>query len=171
MTVTLPSTGKPRSILNVTDTVRNSKSVDVVVEGDAASLTLYVGSLGQGVYLDVKVEQLGDASNNNTIIYRFPQVSSTGIEPISTSLLSKGRWRITAEYTGSIDFEIYGKTLSASALLESNLFSVEVSTTAEDRSYRENHLQLLSNIVEHLERILNHQRYITSLEIDAGEKY
>jgi len=171
MAVTLPDVGKTKSVFSVVDTVAGKASTTVTVENDAVIFTCYVTSLEADATLNILVEEIGDAPNNTIVLARLPQVSRALANPQSISLPVGGVLRLTAEYTGSVNFEMRGRAISGAALGNTSTQSVQVVTSEADNLYRESVLCSLDNIYNTLQRILNHQRMITNIEEDKGNEF
>ena len=114
MSVILPSSGAPRSIMSKIATVAGKTTADVVVENDSVDITIYVIS-AEGTRLDIKVQELGDNVLNIRTIHTFDTIIAFSAEPTVITLPVKGRLLFTAEYNGATSFEIHGKGTSASA--------------------------------------------------------
>ena len=166
MAVILPNNGRPRSVMNITSDSANITTSIVVVEDDAMSLTLYIDDIQTGTRLDIIVEEIGDSPDNVITVYSFPQITKPKETPICVILPVGGNIRITATYTGSIEFELNAKAVSAAAVVDFNIQTVSLELTPEDISYRNNHLEELGRISKLLYVILNHQRVITGIESD-----
>ena len=171
MNVTLPSTGKTKAIFDVAATSSGKTISQVVVENDAIMTTFYVSSLAGGATLDITIEEIGNDTDNTKVVHRFPQVSVSLENPQSTVLQVGGVFRFTAEYTGAVDFEMRGRAVSSSALAAFSTQKVQLVTTEADDAHRDTLLSTLHNINTTLNKILNHQRVLTSINERKGDVF
>lgn len=169
MSVTLPSTGKTRSIFDLVATSAGSKVCEVVVENDAVAVTCFVVSLGSGDVLDITIEETGNSPLNSKLVHRFPQASRALSNPQSMVIPVGGALKFTATYTGAVTFEMRGRAVSGASITA--VQEVELVTTEADKLYRESVLCALDNMNNSLEKIVNHSRVITNIEEGKGDNF
>jgi len=171
MAIILSDNSRSRELFNLQSTARGKIIKEVIVENDALQLTCFVASLAKGANLSIVIEQVGNNAENVKLLHRFQIIDKVSDVPSTDIYDIGGVVRITVEYTGAITFDMTGRAVSGAVATLSSTQDVSISLTDEDKTYREEHLQLLCKILDIQETILNHQRAITNLEKDKGDKY
>lgn len=169
--IILPSNGRPKQLVDLVSTAPGKQVIDVIVENDALSITFFVASLGANAALSVIVEEVGNNSDNVKLVRRLDPIVRPSDNPLTEVINVSGVVRLTVNYSGSVTFDLHGKAVSGAVAALNSVQPVSVDLTDSDKSYREEHMALLCKIHDTLETILNHQRVITSIEKDKGDKY
>jgi hypothetical protein len=171
MSVILSNNGRSRELFNLQETSRGKLVKDVIVENDALQITCFVAAIEANENLSIIIEQVGNNSENIKLINRLPIINKPSEEPYTDTFNIGGPVRITVEFTGSVTFDMTARAVSGSVAAIDRVQNVALSLTQDDKIYRQEHINSLCKIVELLETILNHQRYITNLNKDKGDKY
>lgn len=171
MSVILSNNSRSRELFNLQETSRGKLVKDIIVENDALQITCFVAAIEAGSNLSIVIEQVGNNSENIKLISRLPVIDKPSDEPYTDTFSVGGPIRITVEFTGSVTFDMTARAVSGSVAAIDRVQNVALSLTNDDKIYREGHTTLLCRVVELLETILNHQRYITNLNKDKGDKY
>ena len=162
MSVILPSNSRTKSVMDITATARGTSITEVVVENDAASLTLYVDSLGPGQCIDVVVKEVGNNSKNRKTVAEFSRVTNLIQVPETIIVPANAKLEVIASHTGAAVFEIHGRSVSGARLTDTK--SVSVVIDDPEKAFRKEVLSSLGHIATLLQLILNHQRIITGVE-------
>lgn len=90
--------------------------------------------------------------------------------PYTTAHVSNRRVKLEITWEGVVEIRFAIKLASGAAL---TLWKAEQETSADKDTlkWRTEQLAILNNICSTLDKILNHQRYITGLEKDKGDSY
>lgn len=169
--VILPSNGRSRQIFDINASASGKSIQDIVVENDSITLTCYADSLANNASLNITIEEIGNNAGNVRLLKRTTTIIKASEVPSTETLPVSGIVRITAEYSGAVVFEIHARAVSAAASNAITTQPVELQLTSDDILYRNRQISLLCQIHDKLETILNHQRQITGLEDDIGDKY
>jgi len=170
--IILPSNGRTNQLFSIESTTAGKIVRDVVVENDAISLSCYTAAIDvNSAIITIVVEEIGNHENNRKVIRRLGPITKISEEPINEIFTVTGILRITIEYTGPITFDMHARAVGSAAALAQTTQDVAISLTDNDKQYRAEHLALLCDIQDALEKILNHQRLITSIQQDQGDKF
>ena len=158
---------KLKTIASETATDLGTNSVDVMMETNVVALALYVTSAAAQVALIVDVYEVGVNTSDDVCIGRFPIIRTALTDPIHLTVETTGNIRIDISYNKAVTYELRGKSLTSKPMPD------KIITSADDdtKAYQEEVLVMLRSVTSLLETILNHQRFITGLEKDKGEKY
>jgi hypothetical protein len=158
---------KLKTIVSETTTALGTTSTDVLLETSVVALALYVTGCPAGCAIIVDIYEVGVNTSDDIKIASFPTVRKAETDPLHLTVESTGNLRIDVSYNDAITYEIRGKSLTTKPVSD-------ILTVAADRdtqAYQEDVLVMLRSMHSLLETILNHQRSITGIEKDKGDKY
>jgi hypothetical protein len=159
--------GKTRELLNVTATEAGSKSIEFTNEAEAVTLSLNIVSNGMGTHYMEVYWVAGDSNDHEVRLLQTPSSGSLGVTQYT--LPNTGRLRVEIVYTAQTTFEL--TATGRPGIVANTSFDVNVQETQADRMFKDRLLMCLDNIVDRLERIVNHQRQISGVEDNKGNKY
>lgn len=170
--IVLPSNGRPKQIIDIENCTSGRKIQDIVVENDAISLTYYVAELSNNGSVSIKIDEIGHNGENIRTISEDPALTRITDVPINKILLVGNKLRLTVAYSGSTTVDISARAVSASAaLLDGRKQTVIIEPTDYQREIDGNTVDLLCKLNDTLEKVLNHNRLITGMERDEGDKF
>lgn len=164
-------THKVSRVFNVSSTSGiHTDSELITAEKDGVTFSLYVSSLVSGSSLEVAIYEIGDSDGNETKIAEFPRIISKQA-PLNIAVPAGGTLRVDATYSGNLSFEMRAKAINDFTLFNAAPTEKEVADDLALQTFRDAHLTNQECIIDLLETILNHQRFITAVNTDAGDKF
>ena len=158
---------KLKTIASETATDLGSNSVDVLMETSVVAMALYVTSMAAGGALIVDIYEVGVNTSDDILIARFPVIRKSETDPIHLTVETTGNIRVDISYNNAVTYELRGKSLTQKPA--DSIITVKGDKDAQEHAtYLEEMLWVINS---NLEKILNHNRTITGLEKDKGDKF
>lgn len=157
---------KPQTVLSYNPTSGGSKSVEVITESGALELSFVVGSNSGGFYWEL-FELRGDEGSERVKIGDSIITSNTMIRDV---LNVSGRLRLIVHAVGSLELDVVATTLNG--VVTEPVVPVSITAdTAQTLDFQVEVARSLINIERYLNKINNHMRVVTGIEMEEGDEF
>lgn len=161
-------TDKVKQIDSRTVSTSKTITIPVTVEQPACTFTFFLSTLGSNGHALVEIYSVGDHDDDRLLLYTTPVFQTLGATPFQFDVHCPGLLEIDIIVGGSATYTLRGKAIVNADDSPEERQAV-VDRQAAVIKWEHDILCALERQSYLLERILNHQRYITGLDTDDDE--
>ena len=156
-----------KNAMSTTTTGAATETVTINPEQSCMLVTVFVSSMNAGVSFIVDVYGTDNTGSEQQLLYSFPQVTGLDDTPLTYAVQYSGNIKIVASTNGIMSYVVRVKGIDSLPTGNAMVVSMDKTTAVWQR-------QVINQLVltnELLQCILNHNRIITGLEEDEGDKF